>query len=55
MSWHYRENWKWKNNSIFRIIEGFEGKILIDEMDINKLNLDFLRQNKILLHKSLFY
>ena len=41
-------------NSIFRIIEGFEGKILIDDIDINKLNLDFLRQNLTIVTQEPF-
>ena len=31
--------------SLCRIIESFDGKILIDETDISKINLDSLRQN----------
>ena len=40
--------------SLCRIIESFDGKILIDETDISKINLDSLRQNITIIPKEPF-
>ena len=41
-------------NALFRLIEGFEGEILIDDININKLNLDFLRQHLTIVTQEPF-
>ena len=41
-------------NALFRIIDGFEGEILIDDININKLNLDFLRQHLTIVTQEPF-
>ena len=40
--------------SICRIIESFEGKILIDDIDISKINLDSLRHNITIVSQDPF-
>ena len=41
-------------NALFRIFDGFEGEILIDDINIKKLNLDFLRQNLTIVTQEPF-